>query len=150
MSARIELVRWTDADELPVALDDLIAEAVTSGYAWAADFHQAWQSRPFTGAGEGLFLACEAGKLLGMAAVSADPFVDDAGVGRLRFIYVRESARHRGLGDRLVTMCLGTARGHWHTLRLHTDNAAAARIYERHGFRAVAGDARATHVVTVT
>jgi hypothetical protein len=66
---------------------------VRSGHAWAANFHAAWRARPFIGEGEALFLAWDGkprdGKrLLAMAAISADPFVDDATTGRLRFIYM--------------------------------------------------------------
>src|SRR3569623_1346072 len=133
----------------PLSVSELMSEAVRSGHERASNFHTAWTSGPFTGPGEALFLAFEAGHLLGMAVISADPFVSEATVGRLRFIYVREAARRRGVGDRLVAECLSLALGHWQTLRLHTDNVAAARIYERHGFEASSEDPRATHVMRI-
>lgn len=143
------MIQWKDPDHLPKSLDALVSEAVRSGHKWASDLYTAWRSRPFTGRGEALFLACEGGKLSGMAVISADPFVNDATTGRLRFIYVRETARRRGIAERLVDECLRVATGNWHTLRLHTDNEAAARIYERHGFRASGADPRATHVMAI-
>jgi GNAT superfamily N-acetyltransferase len=152
--AGFEVTRWTEP-ELPACLDVLVSEAVRSGHAWAANFHAAWQARPFTGEGEALFLAWvgkprDAKRLLAMAAISADPFLDDAATGRLRFIYVRQTARRQGIADRLVGDCLALARGRWRTLRLHTDNAVAARLYARYGFQQSGADPRATHIMTIT
>ena len=149
-----EVTRWSEP-ELPACLDILVSEAVSSGHAWASNFHAAWQARPFLGEGEALFLAWDGkprdGKrLLAMAVISADPFVDDAATGRLRFIYIRQTARRQGIADRLVGDCLALATGRWRTLRLHTDNAVAARLYERYGFRPSGSDPRATHIMTFT
>jgi GNAT superfamily N-acetyltransferase len=144
----IQVVRWTDPT-LPSCIDVLVSEAVNSGHGWASDFHASWQSRPFTGEGEALFLAAEENQLLAMAAITADPYVDDAATGRLRFIYVRGAARRRGIADRLVRECLALANGRWRVLRLHTDNAIAARLYEGYGFRRHGCDSRATHTMTV-
>src|SRR5271169_3789953 len=77
------------------------------------------------------------------------PVVDDPTTGRLRFIYVRQTARRRGIADRMVGDCLALARGRWRTLRLHTDNAFAARLYERHGFQPSASNPRATHTMAL-
>jgi GNAT superfamily N-acetyltransferase len=152
--AGLEVTRWSEPD-LPACLDILVSEAVRSGHAWASNFHAAWQSRPFTGEGEALFLVWDGkprdGKrLLAMAVISADPFVNDATTGRLRFIYVRQTARRQGIADRLVGDCLALATGRWRTLRLHTDNAVAARLYERYGFQPSGSDPRATHIMTIT
>ena len=149
-----EVTRWSEP-ELPACLDILVSEAVSSGHAWASNFHAAWQARPFLGEGEALFLAWDGkprdGKrLLAMAVISADPFVDDAATGRLRFIYIRQTARRQGIADRLVGDCLALATGRWRTLRLHTDNAVAARLYERYGFRPSGSDPRGTHPMAVT
>jgi GNAT superfamily N-acetyltransferase len=146
--ANLDVIRWTEL-ELPEGLEMLVSEAVVSGHAWAANFHAAWRSRPFTNVGEALLLASSGTNLLGMAALTADPFVEDATTGRLRFIYVRHTARRQGVAERLVRDCLALARGRWRTLRLQTDNAFAARLYERHGFRPSASDPRATHTMAL-
>ena len=148
LPAELEVTRWSEP-ELPACLDILVSEAVRSGHAWASHFHAAWRSRPFTGEGEGLFLASDGKRLLAMAAISADPFVDDVSTGRLRFIYVRQTARRQGIADRLVGDCLALARGRWRTLRLHTDNAVAARLYQRYGFQPSGSDPRATHTMVI-
>ena len=142
----VKVVRWTKP-ELPACLDALVAEAVGFGHAWASDLHETWQSRPFTGEGEALFLASQADGLLAMAAISADPFVNNAETGRLRFIYVRQTARRRGIADQLVAACLARSEGRWRRLHLHTDNSAAARLYERYGFQPSGSEPRATHVL---
>jgi GNAT superfamily N-acetyltransferase len=151
--AGLEVTRWSEP-ELPACLDILVSEAVRSGHAWASNFHPAWRSRPFTGEGEALFLAWDrkpwdGKRLLAMAAISADPFVEDTTTGRLRFIYVRETARRRGIADRLVGDCLALARGRWRKLRLHTDNAVAARLYEGYGFQPSGSDPHATHIMAI-
>ncbi|MBZ9936723.1 GNAT family N-acetyltransferase [Mesorhizobium sp. BR1-1-16] len=144
----IEIIHWRDP-VLPVALDQLLREAIETENEWAADFRPAWEARPFIDAGEALFLARDGQQLLAMAAISADPFIADGETGRLRFIYVQTSARRRGLADRLVAACLARAAGTWQRLRLHTDNPAAARLYERYGFRPAPGAWRATHIAEI-
>lgn len=143
--SQIEIIRWSDP-VLPPGLDLLLQEAIETDNAWAADFRPAWDAKPFIGDGEALFLAFESGRLLAMAAISADPFVSDDVTGRLRFIYVLVSARRRGLADRLVAACLARAAGTWKRLRLHTDSPVAARLYERYGFRPARDEWRATHI----
>lgn len=92
---------------------------------------------------------------------SPDDDSPPAGVAQLRFrfsvwkaapdawledLFVRESARGRGVGDALVTLALGraTERG---SKRIELDcgesNVAALALYERHGFsaRSKSGDA---------
>ena len=141
-----EIVRWTEPG-LPDDVEALIADAAAEGIVWAADFPADWRARPFLEECEALFLARDGGALLAMAVLSADPFVGDGETGRLRYIYVREAARRRGLAERFVTLCLERARGRWRRLRLHTDNPRAAALYERYGFRPSGEDPCATHVL---
>jgi hypothetical protein len=144
----MDLIRWTGSG-LPAGIDELLSEALQSGETWISTFESDWHARPFLEDGEALFLALKAQAPLAMAVLSADPFVDDPTVGRLRYIYVRKAARRHGIGEMLLGACLARARGYWRILRLHTENAVAARMYERRGFRPFAGDDRATHVLTL-
>lgn len=146
---KVDVIRWTGA-ELPEAVSALISEAMDTGHIWASDICAAWRTRPFLGRGEALLLASDGHQLLAMAVISADPHVDDPDVGRLRFIYVRRSARRQGLADRLVGACLERAGKRWRRIRLHTDSAIAARLYERHGFHPSETDPRATHTLDLS
>lgn len=146
---KIDIVRWIEAD-LPETVSALISEAVDTGHVWASDFHAAWRTRPFLGRGEALLLASDEHQLLAMAVISADPHVEDPDTGRLRFIYVRRSARRQGLADRLVIACLERAGNRWRRIRLHTDSPVAARLYERYGFRPAGADPRATHILELS
>ena len=145
--ADVKLVQWTEPGSLPSSLPALIAEAVHSGYDWVSNLQEAWRQRPFIGQGEALFLALENLQVVAIAAITADTFVNDPAVGRLRFVYVREIARGRGIGEKLLDACLTLAKGNWRTLRLHTSNEVAARMYERRGFLPIAGDPRVTHIL---
>ena len=51
-------------------------------------------------------------------------------------MYVRPTARHQGIGTRLVTVLIDDARRHVEILQLSvvTDNHQALRLYERQGF----------------
>jgi GNAT superfamily N-acetyltransferase len=144
----IVFAKWTDPTSLPPQAAPLLSEAVAGGFSWIARLEQAWRERPFLGTGEGLFLANEGSALLGIAAITRDPYLNNPAIGRLRFVYVREAARGRGLGDQLVEHCLALAAGNWQTLRLHTENETAARIYERRGFLRSTADPHATHLLS--
>jgi len=88
------------------------------------------------------FAAAEAGKTLGCGALA----VRD-GYGEVKSMFTAETARGRGVGDRILTTLISVARLEGlPLLRLETGHSldAALRLYERHGFRACApfGDYR--------
>lgn len=141
----LAIVRWRSRD-LPPGLSKLIEEALAGGVAWMADFRSEWNERPFLADGEALFLALESSRPVAMAVISADPHVVSRDVGRLRYIYVADAVRGRGLLRVFVDLCLARGATRWRRLRLHTDNPVAARIYEQHGFRSVTDENNSTHV----
>lgn len=132
---------------LPAGAAALMDEAVATGHAWAATFKQEWTTRPFVEPGEGLFLASADDDPVAMAVISADPFAIGRDTGRLRYIYVRHDFRRRGIAEHLLRSCLARGRDRWRVVRLHTENDAAARLYESYGFVRSTAETRATHVL---
>lgn len=64
-------------------------------------------------------------------------------VGQLRLMYVEQSARHHGIGSRLIAECLAFARAAgYRTVKLWTNSVLvdARRLYAKTGFRLVQSD----------
>ena len=83
---------------------------------------------------DALFLARLGGAPVGAAGLKRF----DARRGELKRLFVREAARGRGLGERLIAATVGAARARGYAaLLLDTDPGLvhANRIYERMGFR---------------
>jgi GNAT superfamily N-acetyltransferase len=128
-------------------LDALIEDSERAGLPLVRRLADEWASgaNRFDGPGEALFGARVEGRLVGVGGLSVDPYLADPGVGRVRHLYVRSDVRRRGVGRRLMAAILGTARGRFDTVRLSTQNPAAARLYEGLGFRPSADTPRCTH-----
>jgi DNA-binding MarR family transcriptional regulator/GNAT superfamily N-acetyltransferase len=85
---------------------------------------------------ERCWIAERDGEILGAVFLAKD----DEITGRLRLLYVEESARGQGLGRRLVELCVGFAReAGYRKVKLwtHTVLASARKIYQAEGFRLV-------------
>ena len=87
----------------------------------------------------------EAEVLLGVAGFVADSQRKFRHRGALWGMYVRESARGRGVGARLVEAVIDHARERVKQLHLHvaTTNRTAGALYERYGFRRYGVEPRA-------
>jgi ribosomal protein S18 acetylase RimI-like enzyme len=83
-------------------------------------------------------------QLIGIGGVTADPYIQDPDIGRLRHLYVRSEFRGSGIGRALVAQLEARARRCYAQLRLRTDTVVAARFYEGLGYEVVP-DASATH-----
>lgn len=128
---------------------ELISDAVAEGYGWVGALATAWSEDRFLGPGVGLFVAYHNDEPFGIAAVTRDPRASDDRTGRLRFVYVAESARGAGVAQALLDACLSRATERWSLLRLHTDNPIAARMYEARGFVRAEADPTTTHVLPI-
>ena len=98
--------------------------------------------------GEVLLGARADGVLAGVGGISRDPYSSEAGLGRLRHLYVLGPYRGRGIAGALVAALLAHARGRFAVLRLRTGNEVAARLYERAGFVRSDGESE-THRITL-
>ena len=143
MNDAYSIMRWSER-HFPAVLGPLMAEAVSGGYGWMDELNAQWAARPMLDTGEALLIARRGGEAAAMAIISRDPFNDDGATGRLRFIFVSQSARRQGLAEALVLACLEQGRD-WKRITLHTDNPAAEALYVRYGFCRVEGLPRVTH-----
>src|SRR5262245_6550529 len=126
-----------------------IAESEAQGLHFVRRLADEWINgvNRFERAGEALFAVRDASNIVGVGGLNIDPYTTDAGIGRVRHLYVVAAHRRRGLGAMLVTDIIASARGHFHTLRLNTSNPDAARLYERLGFLRCTDLAKCTHVM---
>ena len=145
MSALIERL-----DDLPVDhLTPLIAESEQEGLSFVRRLTEEWataQNR-FDRPAEVLFAARVDGRLVGVCGLNVDPYAGDPGVGRVRHLYVLPAYRRQGVGRQLVGAVVAAAHGSFITLRLSTNDPAAARLHEALEFRRYSGDARCTHAL---
>jgi GNAT superfamily N-acetyltransferase len=98
--------------------------------------------------GEALFGASMAGRLVGVCGLNVDPYAADPRVGRVRHLYVLTACRRYGVGRQLVARIIEVAAGRFDSLRLRTNNPAAARLYNAAGF-AVSAEGECTHVMNL-
>ena len=127
----------------------LEAESERAGFRFLRRLVTEWDAggNRFTRPGEALFAAVCGGRVVGVCGLNADPYAADAGVGRVRRLYVLATFRRRGVGRRLVREVIAAAAGNFRSLRLRTETAEAAQFYAAMGFRACTGAADCTHVL---
>jgi GNAT superfamily N-acetyltransferase len=131
-------------------LDALLAESEQAGSLIVRRLVDEWArgANRFDRAGEALFAARIEGRLVGVCGLNVDPYSAEAGLGRLRHLYVLSAYRRRGIGRQLVAEVIAAARGRFDRLRLSTRNLEAAQLYERMGFGSTEA-AHCTHAMSV-
>jgi len=136
--------------ELPAdLLGPLVAESERAGLRFVRRLAHEWTSgrNRFDRPGEGFFAAVVDGRMIGVCGLNVDPYASAPTVGRVRHLYVLSASRKASVGQRLVREVVAAARGPFGMLRLRTENEAAARLYERMGFRRCADVADCTHLM---
>lgn len=130
-------------------LDALIAESEAQRLPFVRRLAEEWASgaNRFDRAGEALFVARQAGQVVGVCGLNVDPYTPSPKVGRVRHLYVLRAFRRLGVGRGLVAEVIEAARGRFDRLRLRTENPAAAEFYERLGFRRCVEVADCTHAL---
>jgi GNAT superfamily N-acetyltransferase len=136
--------------DLPEGIETLRAEAAGEGFRFMDKLVAEWRSgmNRFAQSGEVFLGAFQAGDLVAVGGLNRDPYVDRSGIGRLRHLYVRKSARRSGVGTALAQRLLAHAEDVFDSVRLRTDTREAADFYVTLGFRPVQ-DQTASHVISV-
>jgi GNAT superfamily N-acetyltransferase len=133
--------------DIPSGMDELHAEAAAEGFRFMDTLVIEWRSgaNRFARPGESLLGAFQAARLIAVGGLNRDTYTDQEGMGRLRHVYVRRSARRSAVGSALVHQLLRRADGVFRSVRLRTETREAADFYISLGFHAVQ-DESATHV----
>ncbi len=127
-------ISWLTED-----FDRLAAEARRDDHSFLDRMRQEWAAEVnrFDRPGERLLGLFQGTQLLAIGGLNRDPYAARPKTGRLRHLYVSESARRSGLASLLVDALLSEAPRHFDLVRLRTGNPAAAAFYLKKGFKAV-------------
>ncbi|RYG33081.1 N-acetyltransferase [bacterium] len=122
--------QWKGED--PPPLGSLRAEAKDEGFRFLDRLIDQWEVGlvRFEHPGETYFLVLEDGRPIACGGVATDPYTLEAGVGRIRALYVSPASRRRGIGNRLLREI--EAETSFMRLRLRTEEGAA--FYEANGY----------------
>ena len=138
------------ASALHPGMELLRTEAINEGFLFVDRLVRDWRSgsNRFDLPGEQLLGAFTGETLIGVGGLNRDPYLDQAGIGRLRHLYVRECARRHGVASALVRRLLDEASNSFRIVRLRTATGEAAAFYLRHGFVPVR-DETASHATAL-
>ena len=144
MSETLRIRRLT---HLPPGIEALRAEAASEAFRFMDRLIEEWRANTnrFDRSGEALLGAYEAADLLGVGGLNRDPYAGREGIGRLRHLYVRKSARRHGVASALIRQLLAQAEEAFCCVRLRTETQEAASFYAKHGFVAIQ-DKAASHI----
>jgi GNAT superfamily N-acetyltransferase len=142
-----DLVAFSGSNYL--LIKSLVDESKQEGFGLVQRTIDDWSSgaNRFSQTGEGFWGLLLGARLIGIGGLNIDPYVEDAGTGRVRHLYIRQAYRRSGCATLLMNTIIGQARRHFDLLRLFTANPAAAAFYERLGFERLPGY-KVSHVLT--
>lgn len=87
----------------------------------------------------------EKNKLIGVAGLNQNPYIQYANAGRVRRFYVSAQFRRKGIGKQLLKEIIHYAENYYDSLVLYTDTDKAKLFYERNGFKRVYNQHKITH-----
>ena len=133
------------------SVGELVAESERFGLRLVRRLADEWVTgaNRFDRPGEILFGALVDGRLVGVCGLTIDPYAGDERIGRLRHLYVLSAFRRMGVGRQLVERVMKAAHGRFDAVHLRTNDAAAACLYEKLGFRRDVGRGDHTHVANL-
>jgi len=141
-------IRIARIDALPEQFEDLAADALGGGQRMLEVLREDWQAGTlrFDGLGDALLAAHVGSALVGVCALTRDPYLPQDRVGRVRRLYVLRAARRCGIGRALVQAVVAQAAGcRYPRLRVRAP-VSAFGFYESCGFLRAVGERSATHV----
>ena len=101
-------------------------------------------SNRFDKKNEGLFIADHESKIVGIGGRNIDPYTAETGIARVRHLYVMPEWRYVGVGSLLLKHIIAVPDHAFNKVTVRTDNPAARKFYEVHGFKYV-GEGEITH-----
>lgn len=124
----------------------LLAESQGEGHRMLLRLAENWAngSNLFVLPGEVIFGAWSGDTLVGVCGRNVDPYDHGPRAGRVRHLYVAQSARRDGVGRALIAAICEGAAEHFDYLNTNAPETAFA-FYERMGFVPLAGGGHATH-----
>lgn len=125
--------------------------AQAEGFRFISRLISEWQSgvQRFDAPGACLLAAYLDGKLVAVGGLTPDPYAHEAGIGRIRRLYVKPTARGLQIGQTLIQSLLALAGQHFKLLRVLTDTTAGDAFYLRCGFERI-DDAHASHTLRLS
>jgi GNAT superfamily N-acetyltransferase len=116
--------------DFPADVEILRAEAAEEGYRFVDRLIAEWRSgaNRFVQPGEVFLGGFERGDLIAVGGLNRDAHANQLGIGRLRDLYVKKSARRCGVGSALVRHLLGRAECVFHSVRLRTETQETANF----------------------
>ncbi|MGO6744395.1 GNAT family N-acetyltransferase [Rhizobium ruizarguesonis] len=132
----------------PPGIEALRAEASRAGFRFIEKLVNEWESNAnrFDGPGEILAGASQNGQLVAVGGLNIDAYAEDITVARLRHLYILKNVRRRGVASSVARYLLDAARTSFDSVRLFTDTAEAAALYDALGL-AQAKSTSATHII---
>jgi ribosomal protein S18 acetylase RimI-like enzyme len=142
----LDIREFTERD-LPTQIEPLIQDSLQDGFHGLERFYHEWITGRdrFEKSGEKICVAVYNGQIIGICGINIDPYANDSRIGRLRRVYVHREFRRQGIAERLIEILRKHGADYFQTIRLYTENVAAAKLYEKMGFQKTTGE-RVSHI----
>lgn len=146
MPLPFKIIRIDTGSFDPEVLATLMRHCKIEGFQMMQRLHDNFVngSNRFDKKGEALFIADHETKIIGIGGRNIDPYTADTGIARVRHLYVMPEWRYIGVGSRLLNQIIDVPERVFKKITVRTDNPAARKFYEVHGFKYV-GEGEVTH-----
>lgn len=117
-------------------IERLILESYEEGYHFIKRLRDEFEQgiNRFDKSGEALFVVIMNSIIIGIGGLNQDPYINKAGYGRVRHLYILPGYRGKGIGKIILRRIIDEAREHFKILLLRTNNEIADVMYCNEGF----------------